>query len=75
MKQYYDTMAQLRFWRRSLAQSSEDEDQSLQGESFVDRLCLLEIKKRCRSKVHPLILSGKILLMLLGIVMRLDFTP
>ncbi len=31
MKQYYETMAQLRYWRRDIDQSNEDSEEKLQG--------------------------------------------
>jgi hypothetical protein len=31
MKQYYETMAQLRYWRRDIDESNEDYDGALEG--------------------------------------------
>ncbi len=38
MKQYSETMAKLRHWRRDIDQSNEDDDETLQGKKMINFL-------------------------------------
>ena len=44
MKQYYETMAQLRHWRRDIPESNDVDDDELQGmkcTGFIHSVCVL----------------------------------
>lgn len=38
MKQYYQTMAHLRYWRRDIAESNEDDQETLQSKNRSNQL-------------------------------------